>query len=134
MRDENDVLCEDAMFHQPFTNEIVTVSTENGIPVNVSIGSKSRVRIFSGDSSPNFFWIGEKESPVLSKAAEYFIIQEFENEEQGVSKIVQPSKTDDERRYFAVKIGSMILAEKISETFYEPPKKTLPESSDGASE
>ena len=122
MKDENDVLSEDSMFHQPFTNEVVTVSTENGIPVNVTIGSKSRVSIFSGDSSKNFFWIGEKESPVLAKAAEYFIMKEFESEEQGVSKIVQPSKSDD-RRYFVVKIGSMIFAELISETFAENPEK-----------
>ena len=122
MKDENDVLSEDSMFHQPFTNEVVTVSTENGIPVNVTIGSKSRVSIFSGDSSKNFFWIGEKESPVLAKAAEYFIMKEFESEEQGVSKIVQPSKSDD-RRYFVVKIGSMIFAELISETFAESLEK-----------
>ncbi|MBR4375107.1 MAG: hypothetical protein IKP49_12205 [Treponema sp.] len=118
MKDEDDVVCEDAMFHQPFTNEIVTVSTENGIPVRVSIGNQTRVKIFSGDSSKNFFWIGEKESPVLAKAAEYFIIKEFEKEGQGVSKIVQPSK-NEERRYYVVKVGSSIFAELITETFVE---------------
>lgn len=109
-KNENDVLKEDAIFHRPFTNEIVTVSTENGISKSVSIGNKTRMNVFVGEVSKDFYWLAEKSS----KSIEMKIIQEFFDEKQGVSKVLSmKDKSDNEELYHVVKVGNMIFAEKL---------------------
>lgn len=105
---------EDSLFHQPFSGDVVTVSSENGIPVNVSISSaengkvlRKNVRIFGG-LRDGFYWIGGKErDDIATGAVEIAVNRELGGVEQGVSKVIQI----EDARYHAVRVGSMVFVE-----------------------
>ena len=100
-------LREEARFHQPLTDSIVTVTSENGIPVFVQDGNKNLP--VSKGSSDNFYWI----SNAGSKKDEENITNAINQvEEQGLSIIVNSGKS----RFLAVRIEKMIFGMDIPVT------------------
>lgn len=101
---EKDVLIEDACFHQPFDKSIVTVRSENGVPVFVKNGERT-LSVVKGKTS-GFYWIERENSEVCENA----IVNALgKNVDQGVSMIV----VSGNERYLAVKIGKMIFGELL---------------------
>ncbi len=95
-------LREEAMFHEPVKNQIVTVSSENGIPVSVKIGG-DELSVKKG-SLENFYWISE----TGLKSTEEKISQKINQiGSQGVCIILE----DNQERYLAVRVGDKIFAE-----------------------
>lgn len=97
-------LREEAKFHQPLSDEIVTVYSEDGKPLYVTSGSR-RLFVEKG-LSENFYWIAS-----LGADSDEEIILKNINQvaSQGVSIIIQ-SEND---RFLAVRVGSHIFAEKL---------------------
>lgn len=92
---------EEAKFHQPLTDSVVTVSSENGIPVFVQSGNE--ILSVSKGASANFYWL----SRASSQKNEEKILREINQiGEQGVSLIVE----SDGNRFLAVRIEKMIFA------------------------
>ena len=90
------------MFHEPVKNQIVTVSSENGIPVSVKIGG-DELSVKKG-SLENFYWISE----TGLKSTEEKISQKINQiGSQGVCIILE----DNQERYLAVRVGDKIFAE-----------------------
>jgi len=113
---EGDSLIEECMFHQPFTNEVVIITSENSVPKNVSIGNKNRIKVIKGLSSKKFYWIVDKNNTTGTNLEEDEIIYNLESEKQGVAKIIQISKDKENEsynRFYAVKFGDVIFAEKL---------------------
>lgn len=101
-------LREEAKFHQPLTDSVVTVSSENGIPVFVMNGSE--ILSVTKGSAPNFYWI----SDAGLEGEEEDIIAEIKKiGEQGVSTIVESSKSSIKRRFLAVRIEKLIFGMEI---------------------
>ena len=84
------------MFYLPYKKNVVTVTIDDGIPVQVQSGSRSYA--VTKDSSYAFYWIGEPGSSYLAKSAvEYF----EKNGAQGLSTVIER----DEDRMHAVHVG-----------------------------
>lgn len=102
-------LREQAKFHQPLTDSVVTVSSEDGIPVLVQNG-KETLSVTKGVSK-NFYWI----SHAGSKDDENIIIKEINQiNEQGVSTIVESGEIASKKRFMAVRIEKLIFGMEIS--------------------
>ena len=99
---------EEAKFHQPLTDSVVTVSSENGIPVFVQSGSEN-LAVTSGKNE-NFYWISQSGS---QKEEEKIIKEINQIGEQGVSIIVESDENPSQRRFLAVRIEKMIFALRI---------------------
>ena len=101
-------LLEEAKFHQPLSNSIVTVTSENGIPSFVKEG-ENVLSVTRGDDS-NFYWISKADS----KESEKIIIEKINQiGEQGVSTIVDIEGIGSKRRFLAVRIEKLIFALEI---------------------
>lgn len=101
-------LREQAKFHQPLTDSVVTVSSEDGIPVLVQKGNEN-LSVTKG-LSKNFYWI----SRVGSKDDEDNIIKKINQiNEQGVSTIVESGELASPKRFLAVRIEKMIFGMEI---------------------
>lgn len=101
-------LREEAKFHQPLTDSLVTVFSENGIPVSVQTG-KEILSVAKG-SSENFYWI----SGQGSKVEEENILNNVNQvSEQGVSMIVECGEKSQRRRFLAVRIEKMLFAMEV---------------------
>ena len=99
---DGEKLREEAMFHEPLKNQIVTVSSENGIPVSVKVGG-DELSVKKG-SAEKFYWISE----TGLKSAEEKIAQKINQiGSQGVCIILE----DNQERYLAVRVGDKIFAE-----------------------
>lgn len=97
-------LREESMFYEPLNNSVVTVMSENGIPVSVRHNDKL-LNVMRGVDR-NFYWI----SAVDSKKSEDLIIKKINQiQDQGVCIIVE----DSDSRYLAVRIDKKIFAEKL---------------------
>ena len=95
---------EEARFHQPLTDSIVTVASEDGIPLFVRNGD-SVLSVIKGNAK-DFYWI----SALGTEKDEEKIVKEINQiAEQGVSTIVE----NDEKRFLAVRIEKMIFALQI---------------------
>ncbi len=112
-KDKNPIV-EVAEFHQPGTNGVVSVTSENGVPMNVVLSLPStenhrsesvKLKIFRGQAFPNLYWIGNREDVEF----ESDIFNAFDGVEQGFSKSVEIGGA----RFHAVKIGEQIFAEQI---------------------
>jgi hypothetical protein len=102
-------LREEAKFHQPLTDFVVTVFSEDGIPVSVQNG-KENLAVTKG-LSKNFYWI----SQVCSQADEEKIIKDVNQiGEQGVSIIVESGEDASKKRFLAVRIEKMIFGMEIN--------------------
>jgi hypothetical protein len=99
-------LREDALFHQPFTESIVTITSVNGVPVSVSDGG--RQSSVSKDEKTGIYWLG-KSGTALS--AEKIIANVNQSTTQGVCSIVDSGS----ERMLAVRIGKMIIGEMLPE-------------------
>lgn len=110
------ILREEALFHQPLSQTIVTIYSENGQPVKVSDGQKDLAVTKAGES--NLYWLGEISSPLAAEKVLEIINQKAT---QGVSLIV----STDEGRFLAVKFANMIFAQKMSDS--EVPDSTKKE-------
>ncbi|MBR1722926.1 MAG: hypothetical protein IJ727_10665, partial [Treponema sp.] len=101
-------LLEEAKFHQPLSNSVVTVTSENGIPSFVKEGEK--VLSVTRGEEPNFYWISKADGKESEK-----IISEKINQigEQGVSTIVDVEGIGIKRRFLAVRIEKLIFALEI---------------------
>lgn len=103
-------LREQAKFHQPLTDSVVTVSSEDGIPVLVQKG-KENLSVTKG-LSKNFYWI----SQAGSKDDEDNIINEINQiNEQGVSTIVESGELASKKRFLAVRIEKMIFGMEVKD-------------------
>lgn len=101
-------LREQAKFHQPLTDSVVTVSSEDGIPVLVQKGNEN-LSVTKG-LSKNFYWI----SRGGSKDDEDNIIKKINQiNEQGVSTIVESGELASPKRFLAVRIEKMIFGMEI---------------------
>ncbi len=101
-------LREEAKFHKPLTDSVVTVYSENGIPVFVQTGSEM-LSVTKGEKG-NFYWI----SDCGTKKEEENITNEINQvAEQGVSMIVESGKNAEKRRFLAVRIEKMIFGMQI---------------------
>lgn len=99
---DGEKLREEAMFHEPLKNQIVTVSSENGIPVSVKVGG-DELSVKKG-AAENFYWISE----TGLKSTEEKIAQKINQiGSQGVCIILE----DNQERYLAVRVGDKIFAE-----------------------
>lgn len=108
---DKEKLLEEAKFHQPLTDSIVTVTSENGIPAFVKNG-KDVLAVKKGNAE-NYYWIAipgsdEDESKIIKAVNEV--------KEQGVSMIVDSFN----KRFLAVRIEKMIFGMEI-------PDEKLPE-------
>lgn len=102
-------LREEAKFHQPLTDFVVTVFSEDGIPISVQNG-KENLAVTKG-LSKNFYWI----SQVCSQADEEKIIKDVNQiGEQGVSIIVESGEDASKKRFLAVRIEKMIFGMEIN--------------------
>lgn len=90
---------EEALFFDA-NNDLVRITSENGIPVQVTVGLKSEAVI--EDDSFRFYWIGEKGSPALAKKA----LQTLNAQNtQGKSMIV--STSDGSEEALVIRIGEL---------------------------
>ncbi|WP_294430772.1 hypothetical protein [uncultured Treponema sp.] len=119
--DSDGVLREVAKFHQPLTDSLVTIDSENGIPMSVQIlssdESTSRNLPVIKGSYANFFWIGEKSAQneeMQAEIEENIIANINQIGEQGVSTIVE-SEGVNSKRFLAVRIEKMIFGMEIPE-------------------
>ncbi|MCR5623260.1 MAG: tetratricopeptide repeat protein [Treponema sp.] len=93
---ENGKRIETDMFYLSYSENVVSVTVEDGIPVLVKSGSQEYP--VSKDSSYPFYWIGDAGSSKLSKdAVEFF----KKNDAQGLSTIIER----DGDRVHAVHVG-----------------------------
>lgn len=95
---------EEAKFHQPLTDSLVTVSSENGSPVFVQKGSE--VLTVSNGKNKSFYWISQGGS---QKDEEKILIEINQIGEQGVSTIVE----SEGKRFLAVRIEKLIFALQV---------------------
>ncbi len=100
------ILREDAIFHQPLSKIVITVSSENGIPV--SINGAGMTFGISKSKSGKFYWIGPAGDASDEKKVEEAVNQ---NTRQGVSILVANGK----KRMIAIRIEKMIFGEMLSE-------------------
>ncbi len=107
--DKNKVL-EEARFHQCLTDSLVTVNSENGIPLFVKNG-EDLLSVNRGERD-NFYWIAlsgsKKDEENITKAINQI-------DEQGVSIIVSSGEKNEVRRYLAVKIEGKVFAMQVEE-------------------
>ncbi|WP_407425212.1 hypothetical protein [Treponema sp.] len=95
---------EEAKFFQPFTNMLVTVYSEDSVPVSVQRGTEI-LSVVKGNSK-NFYWI----SNTGTQKNEENIIKEInQTAEQGVSIVVE----SDKKRFLAVRIEKNIFGMEI---------------------
>lgn len=101
-------IIEEASFHQPLSNSLVTVVSENGIPVSVKAGNQI-LEVKKGNTQ-NFYWI-EDETHRYGTSSDEEKIREKINliADQGVSTIVE----NENERFLAVRIEKMIFAERM---------------------
>ena len=105
---DNKKLLEEAKFHQPLTDSIVTVSSENGIPLFVRNGEQ--ILSVTQGIDENFYWI----SKVGTSSDEKNIIEKINQVgEQGVSMMVEGEKAAEKKRFLAVRIEKMVFALEI---------------------
>ena len=100
-------LREEAKFHQPLTHSLVTVSSENGIPVFVQNG-QDILSVAKGKSA-NFYWISDAGS---QKDEENISSALNQVSEQGVSMIVESGTN----RFLAVRIEQLIFGMNIPQS------------------
>ncbi|MBR4600113.1 MAG: hypothetical protein IKO39_08700 [Treponema sp.] len=101
-------LREEAKFHQPLTKSVVTVVSENGLPVFVQKGNE--ILSVSKGKARNFYWISE----AGTDSNEENITNEINQvSEQGVSMIVESGEKASKKRFLAVRIEKMIFAMEI---------------------
>mgnify|MGYP002625100411 CR=1 FL=1 len=94
------VVREEAYFHQPLTDSVVCVASENGEPVSVVDGEKTlSVTAFAG-----LYWLGEVGN---KKLAENALSSLNQIDMQGVSVVI----ADEASRMLAVRIGAKIFGE-----------------------
>jgi hypothetical protein len=98
---------EDAFFHQPWTNEIVMVSSVNGVPVSVKAGDHTLS--VTRDSAAGVYWIGQ---PGSAAAAQKCMETVNQSTVQGVCSIVETGS----ERVLAVRVGKMIFGEMLPDT------------------
>ncbi|MBR0032916.1 MAG: hypothetical protein IJP61_11630 [Treponema sp.] len=107
------IVKEEAKFHQPFTNDVVTVTMENGKPVYVLVSgndkggrlTENRLLVEPGKNE-NFYWVAQ----VGDEVDEENIIKSVNQiTSQGVSIIV----TSENDRFLAIRIGQQIFGEKL---------------------
>ena len=117
------VLREAAQFHQPLTDSIVTVNTENHVPVSVSDG----VRNFAVTEASGMYWVGE----AGSDGAVQEILQAVKQiGAQGVSIIVERKDSEnsaDDERMLAVRVGNMIFGELLPPSAAQDDEKATTE-------
>lgn len=103
-------LREEAKFHQPLTDSLVTVYSEDGIPVSVQKGNE--ILSVTKGLSKNFYWIAQSSS----QADEEKIIENVNQiGEQGVSIIVEGGEKSSKKRFLAVRIEKMIFGMEIKD-------------------
>ena len=113
LSDTHGLLREEAYFHQPLTDSVVCVKSENGLPVSVSDGDALLpVREVGG-----VYWLGETGTEAES---EKILSALNQIADQGVSIVVP----HEENRFLSVRIGKMIFGEKL------PPLAAAGEESD----
>lgn len=114
-KDDRKPLVEVAEFHQPGTKAVVSVTSENGVPMNVSVAYPARdgrkaetvhLKVFRGESFPGLFWLGRREDA----AFEPDVVRAFSDGAQGVSRLVEV----DGARFHAVLVGGRIYAEQLA--------------------
>lgn len=99
-------LHEQAMFYNVISGTVVTVESEDGIPVSVKSGEET-LKVVKG-TSEGFFWIDE----ALSYSFEEKVMEKINQlEEQSVCIIVE----NENQRVLAVKITGRIFAMKVPE-------------------
>ena len=118
-------LVEIAEFHQPGTNGVVSVTSENGVPMNVTLslpplnGRKAetiKLRVFRSSAYPDLFWLADKDSAIFKNGSfedasfESDIVRAFADGGQGLSKLVEV----DNARFHAVRIGGRIFVEQMT--------------------
>lgn len=107
---------EEAMFFEPVKNRVVTVESENGVPVSVKADDENLSVINGADK--NFYWLSESGS----YATENKIIERINQiDSQGVCIIVE----DEKSRFLAVRIESKIYAEKLPAAFDDSTSQTV---------
>lgn len=113
-------LREEARFHQPLTDSIVSVTSEDGVPVFVQNGSD--VLSVTRGRSEHFYWIsdgaGQEDEEEIIRAVD-------RTSEQGVSMIVESGSGQNKRRFLAVRIEKCIFGMEI-------PDENLPALVDGS--
>ena len=97
-------LIEEALFHQPLSNEIITVRTKNGMPVRVTEGTQ--VTTVTKDLNYHIWWIGQIPE---KNEAEKLIKKVNLNTVQGVSALVEGEKC----RMTGVRIGQYIFGKVL---------------------
>ena len=123
-KQEDGVLREESLFHQPLTNAEVQVSFEDGIPVRVAekkhnlADGENAERILSVIPShiPDFYWIGTAGS---DENAQKILETINQTAGQGVSIIAGNEKV----RMLGVRIGKMVFAEMLPESTVKKDEK-----------
>ncbi|MBQ3670029.1 MAG: hypothetical protein II921_00945 [Treponema sp.] len=105
--DGSKIVREEAKFHQPFTNEVVTVNMENEKPIYVTCGER-RLLVAPGKNE-SFYWVAEFGDEVDE---ENIIKNVNQIKSQGVCIIV----TSGEERFLAIRVGKQIFGEKLPPT------------------
>lgn len=104
---------EEAQFHQPFTDSVITVGFKNGTPVSVTAGDRElSVKEFDG-----VYWLGTVGTQEMSECIVTAIKQ---IESQGVSIIVKSER----ERMLAVRVGNMIFGERLPPSAVKDDEKT----------
>lgn len=120
-------LREEAKFHQPFSDSVVTVFSENGSPVSVQSGNE--ILSVKKGSEKNFYWILASDSQKTSRNDEKKIIKSVTQEaEPGSAIIVETGENPNKKRFLSVRIEKMIFGmevpdEKLPEIISESQKK-----------
>ena len=106
---DDGIVREDSLFHQPFTDAVVTVSFADGNPVGVQDGARSIAVIRT--ERDGFYWLGAEHS---SEDAEKIVRAVNQTGAQGVSCIIENVET--KARFLGVRIGTMIFGERLPES------------------
>lgn len=96
---------EDAMFYQPQTGKLVTITSLNGIPVSVKCGQETLS--VTKDPYYSLYWVGNAGNTAMAKKA----WQTAAKMEQGLSTIIMSD--DKKSRMLVVKIGDKIFGNII---------------------